>query len=425
MIVKLKDVGKKIFITLISTFIFYLVGRYWRLDTGIHDSFVYFQYPILCIISILFGPISGLITGFVGHCLIDIANDTHIWFNWAISSGFLGFSLGFISKYWLLKNNPHPLRELIPATRVKYGIVIFLTTTISFLFLAPILGLSMYPQTDIRQLMMQAVFATLSDGLISVVVTDLFFSSFKHTILRRTIAIITLLNALILVSYGNTNIGSIILYIITIFFGLYLFFYKKWHFKSKYKWIEILKKCVFVGFMVYACEILFLACTAYSNKPDGNEKICIVLGAGLNGTQPSSILQMRLDRAYEWLSEDDSRIVITSGGQGSDEVISEGEAMRNYLIAKGIDESRVIAECKSTTTEENFEYSLQIIESNNLNYEDNIIFVTNSFHCYRAGKYAKRAGFTDARALAAPTPVTGIIPNYLREGLAFVKYLLV
>ena len=35
--------------------------------------------------------------------------------------------------------------------------------------------------------------------------------------------------------------------------------------------------------------------------------------------------------------------------------------MRNYLIEKGLDSQRVLAECKSTSTEENFLFAKEIL----------------------------------------------------------------
>lgn len=421
--IKIPELLKRILITLASIAVFYLLGRYAKITTGIYNTYVFLQYPLLCIISILYGPIVGVIVATVGHCLIDIANSSFVWWSWVSASGLEAVMLGLISRYWLLKHNPHPLRELRASTRVKYAIVIMGTMVISFLFFGPILEMIIYKATFIAALR-QGLFAAFSNGLISVIVTDLFFSSFRHTVVRRSLSIITLLDALVLVSYGNKNVGSIILYIITILFGLYLFFYEKWNLKSRNKFIQFCKTVIFVGFIAYALEILFLAVFSYANRPVGDEKIAIVLGAGLSNDKPSKILQMRLDKAYEWYLEDpDNHIIVTSGGQGDDEIIPEGVAMRNYLISIGVPENKVFAEDKSKTTEENFKFSLGVLQELGHSQNDKAILVTNNFHCFRALGYATKAGFTNIKSLAAPTPIFGIIPNYLREGLAFAKYL--
>ena len=147
-----------------------------------------------------------------------------------------------------------------------------------------------------------------------------------------------------------------------------------------------------------------------------------MLGAGLHKDKPSRLLQYRLDKAYEFAAAHPDTLVITSGGQGRDEWLPEGDAMREYLIAKGLDPARVLSEARSTSTEENFAFSLEILRAQGYDETTPIVYVSNAFHCYRAGKYAAMAGFTSATALAAGTPLRSVLPCYLREALALLYY---
>ena len=115
-------------------------------------------------------------------------------------------------------------------------------------------------------------------------------------------------------------------------------------------------------------------------------------------------------------------LVITSGGQGRDEWVPEGQAMRDYLIEKGLDPQRVVAENASTSTEENFAFSLELLKAHGFDETTPIVCVTNAFHCYRAQRYAERAGFTAVTALPAATPWRSVLPCYLREALALAYY---
>ena len=115
-------------------------------------------------------------------------------------------------------------------------------------------------------------------------------------------------------------------------------------------------------------------------------------------------------------------LLITSGGQGRDEWVPEGRAMRDYLINKGLPPERVLAECKSTSTEENFAFSLEILKAHGMDETTPIAFATNNFHCYRAGRYAAMAGFTQVATIPAATPLRSVLPCYLREVLALLYY---
>ena len=134
------------------------------------------------------------------------------------------------------------------------------------------------------------------------------------------------------------------------------------------------------------------------------------------------LLRYRLDKAYAYAAEHPDLLIVTSGGQGRDEWISEGQAMRDYLIEKGLPADRVLAENKSTSTEENFAFSLDILKERGYSADTPIVYVSNAFHCYRAGRYAARAGFTTVAALPAHTPWRSVLPCYLREALALAYY---
>ena len=73
-----------------------------------------------------------------------------------------------------------------------------------------------------------------------------------------------------------------------------------------------------------------------SSAPSNASQTVIVLGCKVNGSTPSLMLVRRLDVAYDYLVENESAVVIVTGGRGADEDISEAEAMTIYLMQKGI-----------------------------------------------------------------------------------------
>ena len=90
----------------------------------------------------------------------------------------------------------------------------------------------------------------------------------------------------------------------------------------------------------------------------------IIHGAGLDGPRPTPLLAGRIDKALElWNKQHQHGKFVVSGGQGSDEVVSEAQAMRDYLLEKGVSADAILMEDKSTTTWENLRYSLAIINA--------------------------------------------------------------
>ena len=90
----------------------------------------------------------------------------------------------------------------------------------------------------------------------------------------------------------------------------------------------------------------------------------IIHGAGLDGPRPTPLLAGRIDKALElWNKQHQHGKFVVSGGQGADEIVSEAQAMRDYLLEKGVPADAILMEDKSTTTWENLRYSLAIINA--------------------------------------------------------------
>lgn len=114
----------------------------------------------------------------------------------------------------------------------------------------------------------------------------------------------------------------------------------------------------------------------------------IVLGAGIKGEQVPPLLTSRIDQGIEILKKNPKALVIMSGGQGKGEDIPEGEAMARYAINKGIDESKIIIEDKSTNTKENLLFSSKLMTKES----PRVGLVTTSYHVFRALILAKDLG---------------------------------
>ena len=180
----------------------------------------------------------------------------------------------------------------------------------------------------------------------------------------------------------------------------------------------------FVFFCYTAFLVLFIVCVVLiqsgaKKQPAPGADAIIVLGAGVRGEEPSLVLKKRLNTAAAYWRENQNAYIVVSGAQGPEEHISEAEAMYRYLRKLGIPEEKILKEENATSTYENFTYSKALLKEQGI--EGRVVYVTTSFHVYRAGKAAKAAG-VEAEGLAAPYSWY-MAPNfYLREVAALVRY---
>lgn len=144
------------------------------------------------------------------------------------------------------------------------------------------------------------------------------------------------------------------------------------------------------------CVFFSVNMAMYAERPadgytaDDTVDCVIVLGCQVKGEIPTYMLQDRLNAALELLKENPEAVCVVSGGKGNLEDISEAEAMRRYLNARGIADERIIPEPRSTSTEENLRFSAELLAERGIS--GNMVVVTNEFHQYRADIYARRAG---------------------------------
>lgn len=123
-----------------------------------------------------------------------------------------------------------------------------------------------------------------------------------------------------------------------------------------------------------------------------DQSTVIVLGCQIRGSKPSGSLINRCKVAADYLEEHPDAVCIASGGQGSDEDLSEGQCIFNLLTERGISPDRIYIEDKSTNTDENVANSVKIIEEHGFSKE--VAVATNDYHEKRAEMICKKNGLT-------------------------------
>lgn len=177
-----------------------------------------------------------------------------------------------------------------------------------------------------------------------------------------------------------------------------------------------------LGVLAAAVTGGFILSAAHS-QPSAPCEYIVVLGAGVNGTVPSLSLWERINAAYDYLTAHPDTVAILSGGQGSGEEITEAACMFRELTKMGIDGSRLLLEENSTSTIENLQFSLDVVERTTGQHPASIGIVSSEYHLFRAGLFAKELGLESAGIPAKTTWFSLRLNYYLREIAAVWKYL--
>ncbi len=225
--------------------------------------------------------------------------------------------------------------------------------------------------------------------------------------------ILLLIDTFFMLFVSNKNAGIWALGIFSLLLIAYGVFFED---LKNFIWLHII---VALGLVLLFDFWLALAVYGRKSTAKFDEDAAIVLGSGIRGDHVSPNLAKRLDKAIEYSQKNPQTFIIVSGGQGRDEQITEAQAMERYLISKGVPQEKIIKEEKSTTTEENFLFSLEIARERGLN-TGKMLYITSAFHVYRAGLLLKRMGIK-MHHIGSGVMWYTLPMNYMREVMAIFR----
>ena len=196
---------------------------------------------------------------------------------------------------------------------------------------------------------------------------------------------------------------------------------KKWAKRCKRIFLMLLA----VGFALFVAMEALVLRNNHTDAADKDVTCVIILGAGVNGTEPSLMLSSRLRATLDFVADRPNVPIICSGGQGAGEDITEAECMARWLTEHGVAEERIWKEEQSTSTRENFDLSKQLMAERGIDTTANFAFVTNDYHVARAKRIA---GVPWAYGVAATLPHNPYydvlqLNYYIREAFAMAEFL--
>ncbi len=187
------------------------------------------------------------------------------------------------------------------------------------------------------------------------------------------------------------------------------------------KFIDIHLNATLSYFYSLILATLYCNVMASNHNPEYNKDYVIILGSKIkdNG-ELTPLLKGRADRALlfgknQKMSTNKDVIYVPSGGQGSNEIIPEAEAIKNYLIEEGIDRNKILVENKSTNTVENIRFSKKLIEKEKKNAK--VAFSTTNYHVFRSGVIANNEGL-DCEGMGSTTKWYFYTNALIREFIA-------
>ena len=158
--------------------------------------------------------------------------------------------------------------------------------------------------------------------------------------------------------------------------------------------------------------------------PQEQVEYMVVLGAKVNADGPSVSLWDRICAAYTYMEAHPDVIAVVSGGQGTDEPITEAECMYRELVELGIDPKRIWIEDEAASTWENLNFTLDLIEEETGERPTKLGVLSSEYHLFRASLFADACGVDFVGIPARTSRLSQMINHFMREVAGVWHYLI-
>jgi len=165
---------KTIVATGIGAALFFVIGRFVSIPSGIPNTNISIQYGVLAFIATVFGPIAGLLAGLIGHFLIDFSFGWGVWWSWVVTSAFFGFVVGFGTKKIKVDEGEFGKKEII-----LFNVCQVVVHLVSWAVVAPVLDIVIYAEPANKVFVQGLVSAGVNILATAVVGTLLLFAYSK------------------------------------------------------------------------------------------------------------------------------------------------------------------------------------------------------------------------------------------------------
>lgn len=158
----------------IGAALFFVLGRFVSIPSPVPNTTINIQYGILGIFGVIYGPIVGLLSGFIGHTLIDLSWGSP-WWSWIIASAVYGVVVGISKNKIKIEDGKFGTKEM-----VVFNLFQILGHVVSWILVAPVLDIVIY-QEPIEKLFAQGLMAAIGNGISTAIVGTILLTAYAKT----------------------------------------------------------------------------------------------------------------------------------------------------------------------------------------------------------------------------------------------------
>ncbi|KXU16679.1 Substrate-specific component MtsA of methionine-regulated ECF transporter [Streptococcus oralis] len=158
----------------IGAALFVVIGMI-SIPTPVPNTSIQLQYGVQALLSVIFGPIVGLLVGLIGHGVKDAISGFGLWWTWIIASALFGFAVGIVRKQVRISRGIFKWKDF-----TIFNLVQLLANALIWGVLAPLGDIVIYKEAA-EKVFAQGIVAGLSNGVTVAVAGSLLLLAYSRT----------------------------------------------------------------------------------------------------------------------------------------------------------------------------------------------------------------------------------------------------
>ena len=150
----------------IGAALFFVLGRFVAIPSPVPNVNICVQYGLLAFLSVVCGPLTGALTGLLGHICIDLYAGELCW-SWIIASAAFGGLLGVLANVTHMRAHSQD-REML----IRFNLAQVATCVVCWAGIAPVLEILFYNE-NMDRIFEQGLTAGIANAVTTAIVGSL------------------------------------------------------------------------------------------------------------------------------------------------------------------------------------------------------------------------------------------------------------
>jgi len=143
----------------------FVLMRFVTVPSGVPNTNLNLGIAVLAFFAALFGPIAGLLIGFIGHTLTDLTWGG-VWWSWVICSALFGCTIGVFWKLYKIEEGGFGIKQCLLFNVIQIGANMVIWGAV-----APTLDILIYQEPADKVYLQGLVAGALDAGVVLVLVS--------------------------------------------------------------------------------------------------------------------------------------------------------------------------------------------------------------------------------------------------------------